>query len=99
MMILPNTTTEHASSDATGPFSNSSIIPSTSTLAMVTPATVGHNLASIFIPSSSPPFIAAAVDANPAPSHENLVPVAIKSQKKSIDRPSKKVKAGQAMNA
>ncbi|KAG6822968.1 hypothetical protein H0H87_002185 [Tephrocybe sp. NHM501043] len=66
---------------------------------MVTPATVGRNLAPIFIPSSSPPFIAAEVDANPVPSHENLVPVAIKSQKKSIDRPSKKVKAGQAMNA
>ncbi|KAG6823152.1 hypothetical protein H0H87_001760, partial [Tephrocybe sp. NHM501043] len=91
--------TEHASSDATGPLSNSSIVPSASALVTVTPATVNHNSAPIFVPRSSPPSIAAAVDANLAPSHENLVPVAIKSQKKSIDRPSKKVKAGQAMNA
>ncbi|KAG6812677.1 hypothetical protein H0H87_000667, partial [Tephrocybe sp. NHM501043] len=92
--------TEHASSDATGPLSNSSsIVPSTSALVMVTPATVDHNTAPIFIPRSSPPSIAAAVDANLALSHENSVPVAIESQKKSIDRPSKKVKGGQAMNA
>ncbi|KAG6812273.1 hypothetical protein H0H87_009888, partial [Tephrocybe sp. NHM501043] len=91
--------TEHASSDATGPLSNSSIVPSASTLVTVTPTTVNHNSAPIFVPRSSPPSIAAAVDAYLAPSHENSVPVAIESQKKSIDRPSKKVKGGQAMNA
>ncbi|KAG6809333.1 hypothetical protein H0H87_011956, partial [Tephrocybe sp. NHM501043] len=97
-MTLPNTITEHASSDATGPLSNSSIILSTSALATATLATVDCNSAPIFVPISSPPFIAAVVDANPAPSHENSVPVTIESQKKSIDRPSKKAKAGQAIN-
>ncbi|KAG6807836.1 hypothetical protein H0H87_000915 [Tephrocybe sp. NHM501043] len=91
--------TEHPSSDATGPLSNSSIVPSASALVTVTPATVDHDSAPIFVYRSSPPSIAAAVDANLAPSHENSVPIAIESQKKSIDRPSKKVKAGQAMNA
>ncbi|KAG6844237.1 hypothetical protein H0H87_008550, partial [Tephrocybe sp. NHM501043] len=90
--------TEPASSDATGLLSNYSIVLSTSALVMVTPATVDHNSAPIFVPRSSLPSIAAVVNTNLAPSHENSVPVAIKSQKKSIDRPSKKVKGGQAMN-
>ncbi|KAG6811378.1 hypothetical protein H0H87_012924, partial [Tephrocybe sp. NHM501043] len=91
--------TEPASSDATGPLSNSSIVLSTSALVTVTPASVDCNSAPIFVPRSSLPSIAATVDTNLALSHENSVPVAIKSQKKSIDRPSKKVKGGQAMNA
>ncbi|KAG6842749.1 hypothetical protein H0H87_010292, partial [Tephrocybe sp. NHM501043] len=94
-----NTMTEPASSDATGPLSNSSIVPSASALVTVTPATIDRNSAPIFVPRSSPPSIAAAVNANLALSHENSVPVAIESQRKSIDRPSKKVKAGQALNA
>ncbi|KAG6806893.1 hypothetical protein H0H87_002099, partial [Tephrocybe sp. NHM501043] len=94
-----NTMTEPASSDATGPLSNSSIVPSARALVTMTPATVNRNSAPIFVPRSSPSSIAAAVDANLAPCHENSVPVAIESPKKSIDRPSKEVKGGQAMNA